>query len=322
MRMIQYLLPMLVVLLPASARADAIEPCGTDRPPTVVLGSTDYGSALSDRAVIGRALTFYVVAGPLDVADRVQVTAVENGVQTLLSYRDGYDLDRPFHVTPKQAGELVLSAAYTEDGLSRDGYLPDCAQVVAKTVSIRQGQMLRPPNVKADDYDSGAIFRLHAAPASCTSDFDPSPVVVGVRRSSKDARWVRVAVADQCSGWRTEHSGGPLSLERVRYDDRQLIFSPAMPARRDAVRTFRYRISRGRMASDGAVVASETVRAGKVIVSQTYRPAYRIYAWKPDAVVNDDYWNVCVKEGRETWVQDGNAYCIEPGQTWARVRVT
>jgi hypothetical protein len=48
-------------------------------------------------------------------------------------------------------------------------------------------------------------------------------------------------------------------------------------------------------------------------VRSTHVSSERVYAWKPDGESNDDYWNYCVNGARQTWMHNGNAYCILPG---------
>jgi hypothetical protein len=64
------------------------------------------------------------------------------------------------------------------------------------------------------------------------------------------------------------------------------------------------------------LLASGTIRA-----RQTYHGAERVYAWRADGSVNDNYWNICVREGLPIAMHNGNAYCNVGGYYERTLRI-
>jgi hypothetical protein len=86
--------------------------------------------------------------------------------------------------------------------------------------------------------------------------------------------------------------------------DRRGVFEYLKPRpRRDTVRAYRWTAHFGR----------KRAHAGRFWVGADKVPGYRIYS----DTMSDEYWNVCVNDGRTTWADHGRYYCIEPS-FWIR----
>lgn len=73
--------------------------------------------------------------------------------------------------------------------------------------------------------------------------------------------------------------------------------------------TFRYKV----------LVDQSVVKDGRIEVDNYYKASKSIYGFKANGDINDAYWNYCVKYGKETWMEDGNPYCMTPGRSWPTV---
>jgi hypothetical protein len=175
------------------------------------------------------------------------------------------------------------------------------------------------PRVLTPHHQEGQFRLRRTAAEGCRANVAQDPVAVSVKAKRKK-RWVTVATADQCDGWRSSRTGNHVCLKPLSYSPDTLLFVPHTP-RRDGREDFNYKISRAVVSNKGKVTLGRTLRRGVLRVETSHDPAERVYAMKPNGEINDRYWNYCVNEGKQTWMNHGNAYCVQPSWTGRTVRL-
>jgi hypothetical protein len=303
----------LIFATPAAAQEAA--PCDPASTPTARL------KGLPDLLVQGRWHRFTVADEDKDYdgmpdADYT-VTMAENGQVFYTATFDQYDKVGPLFVRADAGdGPITVTVAYTEPRSYGDA--PDCARTISKTMgNIHRRDIPGAP--KASAAGSKAVFRLRNV-ANCSTRYAPTPVIVSVKPTG-GRRWKTVAAVDQCAGWQGDYLG-PGQFELWPPTGRTLQFLPRTPAR-NSVKTFKWKISRANVtesgnAPGGKATAGRTLSKGVITVRTQHTPARRVYAWH-GYQVNDEYWNYCVNEAQDVWMDHGNAYCIRPGHTSRKV---
>jgi len=230
--------------------------------------------------------------------------------------------DRRFEITPTRTGRLTVAVTYGLESrydLDQDATLPPCRTVTRK--SWRVVRLKRFPRLDVQDYGEKVEFSLDAIPRrQCFETYERTPITVRVRQRGGRKLVVAARADDPCRGfdtwtemdattpwWRTFYFGGTDAFGPRR----SLTLSLQWPEKKSAAWTFDYTVTVGKKASQRGVIRVRT----------KYHPAERIYAWLPGHRVNDDYWNICVNEGRPTAKHNGNAYCNVGGYSDRSLRI-
>lgn len=218
--------------------------------------------------------------------------------------------DRRFELTPSHTGRLSVSVTYGLESrydFDQRTTLPPCRMVA--TAFWRVVRLKRFPRLDVLDYGEKVEFSLEAIPRrECFETYERTPIAVRVRQRG-GRRMVATAHAnDPCRGfdswtewnartpwWRTFYFEG-FDLAGPR---RSLKLSLQWPEKASRTWAFDYTVR----------VGKRTVQRGVIRVRTTYHPAERVYAWLPGGRVNDDYWNICVRNARPIAMHNGNAYC-------------
>lgn len=213
-------------------------------------------------------------------------------------------------------GPITVSATYTEFRMDASpGQAMECHRVLSHTMGNVPGVRMPRSRVWAKFEEAHFVLR---GVGQCEARYAPSPVILSVKPRNR-SRWTRVGASDQCLGWDRSASGSQFSLavDPVGIDDfKHLTFVPRTP-RRDSVKLFNFRLSRARVAGE-QLVAAGTIRKGLIRVRTEHYPRERVYGFI-DGEINDRYWNFCVNKGKQTWMHNGNPYCIDPAFTYRTV---
>ena len=230
-------------------------------------------TGLPDQLIEGRDLKFSIADNRVSVATRVwsdiDVTLSESGVvfwSGTVKLED-VENDEPgllsIRSDPGDAPRTV-SAAFTELFESQQGSRV-CARVISKTMPVVPGGPLAAPRVQTPFKQDG-LFVLRT-PEGCLGTSAPSPVAVSAK-PERGGRWVTMAVADQCVGWRGRARGRHFVLEQSS-ERSALFFRPRTPAR-VGFEVFHYRVSRATVGGDGSVRLGTTLRRGSFFVVARY----------------------------------------------------
>ena len=144
-------------------------------------------------------------------------------------------------------------------------------------------------------YDEGLIILKHGA----CEDARVGAATVTIFQGSRKRVLTK---KDTCGKWTAR---GSLRGIKVKPDDDRLEITSQGDARAVMVATF---------------AGKKQIRR-RIITSHKRYSGYRIYAWNRDGTVNDSYWNTCVNDARNTYMDDGNAYCYEPAYTVRNVKI-
>jgi hypothetical protein len=246
----------------------------------------------------------------------VNVVMTDAQGQQFFAANDVYDW-QPLQIRSDPGdGPLTVAATFTEFTSSYRN-TSACTRTITKTMPSIAGATIPAPAVSAK-YEQ-ADFDLRQ-PSGCQQKNAPSPIAVLVKPSGARS-WTRMVASDQCAGWDQESKQGPgfrLVRDEIDVDDDDVLTFQPRTAARDSVKFFRFRVVALR--ADGPeLVDGRVLRSGTLRVRTSYEPAVRVYATRKDGSINDRYWNYCVNEGKQTWMSNGNAYCIEPSSTYRAV---
>lgn len=187
----------------------------------------------------------------------------------------------------------------------------DCTSTITADVAALPGRTLPHQPALTRDWGGSQAFKLFV-PRACAATYEPSPVEVSVRAKGS-ARWLSVRSTDECFGWDAQIHSTSFALTfdwLISSEHNALQFTPHTPATNNT-RYYQYRLSR---LSSPSLSPKGVLLHGEFKVVTTHVPPRRVYAWN-GWNVNDEYWNYCVNNGKQTWMDHGNAYCVRPGST-------
>jgi len=213
-----------------------------------------------------------------------------------------------------------------------------CTLTTTKSLSIKKSRAMPvPTTVKkggiylpdanlnstfVDDPDSPTMGIRIARPSQCAATYSPSPIALRIRARGVK-KWTTFSTKDQCSGW--PHKvvyGSKLAIGTTystEYDFGNPYTAYFIPKTGNKNSTLRYQYEVRALNSSGRV--GRMLRRGGITVKTKVTHDRRVYAWHGSRP-NDEYWNYCVNKGKQTWMHNGNAYCIRPGSTKRAVTLT
>ncbi|MBB4664889.1 hypothetical protein [Conexibacter arvalis] len=255
----------------------------------------------------GQYDSFWLVAdygsGPVDV----ELSYLEHQVT------DWGEDGEPWDMSEQEIRELIEEGWVEFYG----GLTTTCRRTVTATVPVIEGVRQPKPTIwtfkEAWGEQADAQVRMRR-PSGCARRYSAQPFVFSVRRQGT-ARWTTVSSSDPCEGWKRGGRGAGL---RLRADDGTLHFIPLTPAR-TGITQYSFRIAQGRLTA-GGVAVGRTLRKGRFVVRTSHTPTRRIYALV-GGYSNAEYWNYCVRYGRDVWHTGDNVYCVKPRETWRNLQV-
>jgi hypothetical protein len=189
-------------------------------------------------------------------------------------------------------GPAVIGLSWTQNGGRLCG-------VLRKVVGIRGSQ----PRVKLRGGSEEGTLSLDSGRRCWLTRAGAVKVTFALGRRRRTYR-----LADPCAKrWKATPrrlSGLSVRAEPYSYGSADLTIG--------AVATRRFRVT--------VSVAGRSVLHRRMQTVHRHHKAYRVFAFHPNGRTNDEYWNWCVNEGRQTYMRNGNAFCWSPAYTDASVR--
>lgn len=291
---------------------DALPECPAGTPDEMVIYSAH------DKLVVGRSNAF---------------RAEYEGIETLLDepWQFSAELDgQPveienasasrFEITPQRPGTLRVAVTYglgSRGDYEQESTLRPCRTVGPASWKVVDTRRFPDPIVRTSgEHVEFSLTRI--ADGTCTRRYERAPIAVRVRQRSGRRMVVKAHADDPCRGfetwtdslrspwWRTFHFGGMSDYSPRR----TLTLALQWPEKKSATWSYDYVVRAGR-----------AVQRGVIQARSVYHPAERVYAWLPGGQVNDDYWNICVNDGKRIAMHNGNAYCNVGGYSDWSLRI-